>query len=184
MQRAFPNRMNWPTSNFFQYIYELKFWRYRPAIVWRSQIHFENQSDLLKCFHFHLLVERLVLTIAALLEMNSMSSCEAIQLCRAAANRETASLVSAAQAAFSASGIRRLQERVKPEHGFIWRGEWAGAFLGIQINFLARDKFFVFLVSQEDGAWRHWRGTLCFQLSWCGASPRPKETGLRVGRSC
>jgi len=46
---------------------------------------------------------------AALSEMNSVYSCEAIQARRAAANWETASPISATQASFSASGIRGLQ---------------------------------------------------------------------------
>lgn len=57
------------------------------------------------------------LRIAALLELNSMYSFEAIQPCGVAANRQVVSSVSAMRAAFSASGIRRLQECIKTSMG-------------------------------------------------------------------
>lgn len=57
----------------FQHIYELKSWRDRPAITWGSQMNFENQSDLLNHFHFHLLVE---MPILAFVEMTWVCSCE------------------------------------------------------------------------------------------------------------
>lgn len=171
MQRAFPNSVNWLTSNFLQYIYAPEFWRYRPEIICGSQIHFEKQWSF-KELSFSSFDGKASLRIAALPEMNSVYSCKAIQLLRAAADWKTVSLISATQAAFSASGIRRLQKCVKPEHEFIWRGEWSGAFLDIQINFLVRDKFFAFLLFQEDGEGRHRGETLCFQLSWRGESLR------------
>lgn len=143
MQRAFPNGVNWLTSNFSLYLWA-KVLEVQTSNDVRESDSFWKPEWSLKLFSFSSCDGKASLRIAVLLEMTPMYGGEAIWLCRAAADWETVSLISGAQTAFSASGIRRLQECLKPKHGFIWRGEQQGTFLNIQINFLARDKFLHF----------------------------------------
>lgn len=174
MQRAFPNGVNWLTSNFSLYLWA-KVLEVQTSNDVRESDSFWKPEWSLKLFSFSSCDGKASLRIAVLLEMTPMYGGEAIWLCRAAADWETVSLISGAQTAFSASGIRRLQECLKPKHGFIWRGEQQGTFLDIQINFLARDKFLHFCFPKR--IWGEALETLYFQLSWCGEeSPRPKQS--------
>lgn len=88
-----------------------------------------------------------------------------VQLCRAAADWDTASQLSAAQAALS-QWLQRITGVCQ-----------TGAFMDSWINSLVRDKVFSFSIFQGDGEGRHWRETLCFQVSWCGDPPDQTRPG-------
>lgn len=143
----------------FQYIYELKSWRDRPAITWGSQMNFENQSDVLNHFDFHLLVE---MPMLAFVEMTWVCTCEQSSC---AGQLLTGTQLSAAQAALS-QWLQRITEVCQ-----------TGVFMDSWINSLVRDKVFSFSIFQGDGEGRHWRETLCFQVSWCGDPPDQTRPG-------
>lgn len=146
----------------FQYIYELKSWRDRPAITWGSQMNFENQSDVFKQLWFSSFGGNANACICG----NDLSVyLWTVQLCRTAADWDTASQLSAAQAALS-QWLQRITGVCQ-----------TGVFMDSWINSLVRNKVFSFSIFQGDGEGRHWRETLCFQVSWCGDPPDQTRPG-------